>query len=90
MGVGPFSYDLSMFLFRSPPQRDCPGDTWMPGRVENGESLRRGTRSPARYTGARYANRVIWAGKAFIRGRTDWAFPELADVESQFQALDSA
>jgi len=43
MGVGPFSYDLSMFLFRFPPQRDCAGDTWMPGRVENGESLRRGS-----------------------------------------------
>ena len=49
-----------------------------------------GARSPARYTGARDANRVIWAAKAFIQGRADWAFPELADVESQFQALDSA
>ena len=39
---------------------------------------------------ARYANRVIWPVQALMQERSDWGFPELAEVERWFQALDAA
>jgi len=39
---------------------------------------------------ARYANRIIWPAQALVQNRAAWAFPELAEVERWFQALDSA
>ncbi len=37
---------------------------------------------------ARYANRVIWPALALVRERAAWGFPELAEVERWFRALD--
>ena len=39
---------------------------------------------------ARCANRVIWPILALLRERANWGFPELAEVERWFLALDSA
>ena len=36
---------------------------------------------------ARYANRVIWPALAIARDGAAWGFPELAEVESWFEAL---
>ena len=37
---------------------------------------------------ARYANRIIWPALALVRERAAWGFPELAEVERWFRALD--
>jgi hypothetical protein len=38
---------------------------------------------------ARYANRVIWPVHALLQERAAWGFPELAEVERWFEALDA-
>jgi len=93
MGVGPFSYDLSTFLFRFPPgersrilerYRDAvAGAEW---HVASPSELEVLFDTAER---ARYANRVIWPAQA-LKQRAAWGFPELAEVERWFQALDSA
>jgi thiamine kinase-like enzyme len=99
VGVGPFSYDVSTFLFRfaaaerasildlyrnavARPRRRSGG--W---RLSSPEDLEVLFDTAER---ARYANRVIWPALALVRERADWGFPELAEVERWFQALDSA
>jgi aminoglycoside phosphotransferase (APT) family kinase protein len=94
LGVGPFSYDLSTFLFRFPAEarpgildiyRDaaaCAG--W---RLGSSDDLAVLFDTAER---ARYANRVIWPALALLRERAAWGFPELAEVERWFQALDAA
>jgi hypothetical protein len=93
MGVGPFSYDLSTFLFRFPPA-ERPGileryrDTvaragWRLASVPELDVLFDTAER------ARYANRVIWPAQALLHDRAVWGFPELAEVERWFQALDS-
>jgi len=39
---------------------------------------------------ARYANRVIWPALALVQDHAAWGFPELAEVERWFDALDAA
>ena len=93
LGVGPFSYDLSTFLFRFPSAE-------RPGILERYQDAvsRAGWRLPSRpelevlfdtAERARYANRVIWPVQALIEERAAWGFPELAEVERWFEALDS-
>jgi aminoglycoside phosphotransferase (APT) family kinase protein len=92
-GVGPFSYDLSTFLFRFP-----PAERW--GILERyrdavaGAGWRVASRSELEVLfdtaeRARYANRVIWPVHALMQEHADWGFPELAEVERWFQALDA-
>jgi aminoglycoside phosphotransferase (APT) family kinase protein len=93
-GVGPFSYDLSTFLFRF-------------RRSERPEILERYRRAVARAgwrvgspseldvlfdtaERARYANGVIWPVHALLQEGAAWGFPQLAEVERWFQGLDSS
>jgi aminoglycoside phosphotransferase (APT) family kinase protein len=93
MGVGPFSYDLSTFLFRFRP-------------AERPEILERYRHAVARAgcrigspseldvlfdtaERARYANGVIWPAHALLREGAAWGFPQLAEVERWFRSLDS-
>jgi phosphotransferase family enzyme len=94
VGVGPFSYDLSTFLFRFP----AAERPWILERYREAVS-RAGWRlaSPAELDllfdtaeCARYANRVIWPVLALVQENADWGFPELAEVERWFQDLDGA
>ena len=92
-GVGPFSYDLSTFLFRFPPAKRCgileryrdavAAAGWHVGSPPELEVLFDTAER------ARYANRVIWPVHALMQERADWGFPELAEVERWFQALDA-
>jgi len=92
-GVGPFSYDLSTFLFRFPPPE-------RPGIIElyRGAAARAERRLPSLSAlkilcdtaeRARYANCVIWPALALLRDAAAWGFPGLAEVERWFQVLDS-
>jgi len=92
-GVGPFSYDLSTFLFRFPPPE-------RPGVIElyRGALARAGWRLPSPSAlqvlcdtaeRARYANCVIWPALALLRDDAAWGFPAIAEVERWFQVLDS-
>ena len=92
-GVGPFSYDLSTFLFRFPPPE-------RPGIIElyRGAVARAGRRLPPLSAlkvlcdtaeRARYANCVIWPALALLGDGAAWGFPGLAEVERWFLALDS-
>ncbi|MGH7529138.1 MAG: phosphotransferase [Gemmatimonadales bacterium] len=93
VGVGPFSYDLSTFLMRFPTTRR-PEIVERYGRMV----ARAGWRLPAAAQlavlfdtaeRARYANRVIWPALALVRDGAAWGFPELAEVERWFEALDA-
>jgi hypothetical protein len=94
LGVGPFSYDLSTFLFRlSPAERPeilnvyreaVARAGWRLGTVQDLELLFDTAER------ARYANRVIWPARALLDERAAWGFPELAEVERWFEALDSS
>ena len=92
LGVGPFSYDVSTFLFRFPPDQ-------RPGILEQYRRAveRLGCRlAPTEQLHvlfdtaerARYANRVIWPALALVRERAAWGFPELAEVQRWFRVLD--
>src|SRR5256886_2602824 len=92
LGVGPFSYDLSTFLFRFPPDQ-------RPGIVEQyRRAMERagGRLAPTQQLHllfdtaerSRYANRIIWPALALLQDRAAWGFPELAEVERWFRALD--
>jgi len=92
-GVGPFSYDLSTFLFRFPPP-ERPGiiDLYRAAVARAGRRLP----SPAALQvlcdtaeRARYANCVIWPALALLHDAAAWGFPGLAEVERWFQVLDS-
>src|SRR5437870_6662730 len=94
VGVGPFSYDLSAFLLRFPPEQrawllECYRQAvapagWrlaaVPELTDLFDTAERG----------RYANRIIWPALALLRERAAWGFPELAEVERWFRALDQS
>lgn len=94
VGVGPFSYDVSTFLCRFPPAERRPilgryreavaRAGWYLAGVEELQLLFDTAER------ARYANRVIWPVQALLDQRAAWAFPELAEVERWFHALDSS
>jgi len=92
--VGPFSYDLSTFLFRLPPaarpeilkhyQNAVAHAGWCVASPAELDVL---FDSAER---ARYANLVIWRMQALLEERAAWGFPQLAEIERWFVALDSA
>jgi len=92
VGVGPFAYDLSTLLFRfHVAERAGVLDAYRRAVARAGWSL-----PPMAELHllcetaelARYANRVIWPAQALVRDRAPWGFPELAEVERWFEALD--
>jgi len=92
--VGPFTYDLSTFLFRFPAELR-PGilDVYRDAAARGGGPLAAPEELDVLFDTAeraRYANRVIWPAVALLRERAAWGFPELAEVERWFQALDAA
>jgi hypothetical protein len=93
VGVGPFSYDLSAFLFRFPAaQRPWILERYRHAVLRAGWGLASPPELDLLFDTAeraRYANHVIWPVLALLRERVDWAFHELAEIERWFQALDS-
>jgi len=93
LGVGPFSYDLSTFLFRfSPAERPEILQRYQDAVAHAGWRLASPTQLEVLFDTAeraRYANRVIWPVQALLQERAAWGFPELAEVERWFRALDS-
>jgi aminoglycoside phosphotransferase (APT) family kinase protein len=92
VGVGPFSYDLSTFLFRFPPaERPAIFERYRDVLARAGRAL---PPTPELHVlfdtaeRARYANRIIWPALALLQERADWGFPALAEVERWFLALD--
>jgi Phosphotransferase enzyme family len=92
VGVGPFAYDLSTLLFRFPlVERAGVLDAYRRAVAPAGWSL-----PPAAELNlicetaelARCANRVIWPALALVRENAAWGYPELAEVERWFEALD--
>ncbi len=94
VGVGPFSYDLSTFLFRFPPeQRPRILECYRQAVAAAGWRLASGSELEVLFDTAeqaRYANRVIWPALALVQDHAAWGFPELAEVERWFDALDAA
>jgi len=92
VGVGPFSYDLSTFLFRFPgAQRPWILERYRQATSHAGWRLASPPELELLFDTAeraRYANRVIWPVLALLQEHADWGFPELAEVERWFQALD--
>lgn len=92
-GVGPTSYDLSTLLMRFARARRpyilaryrraaASAGYRLPPNAELEPLLDTAER-------ARYANRVVWPALALVRERVAWGFPELAEVERWFEALDA-
>ena len=92
VGVGPFSYDLSTFLFRfEGVERPSLVEVYRRAVARRGWRLAPLADLQILFDTAeraRYANRVIWPALALVQERADWGFPELAEVERWFQALD--
>ncbi len=91
--VGPFSYDLSTFLFRFPAHQRRSIVEIYRRRIEPVT----GDRFPALKTFnqlcetaelSRISNRLIWPAIALLEGDCRWGFAELEEIERWFQALE--
>jgi phosphotransferase family enzyme len=91
-GVGPFSYDLSTFLFQFPAaQRPWILERYRRAMSRSGWLLASPPELDVLFDTAeraRCANRVIWPALALLHEHAAWGFPELAEVERWFQALE--
>ena len=91
VGAGPFSYDLSTFLYRSSAEER----PWILGRYR--EAVERvGWRLPGHEElnllfhtaeSARYAHCILWAAMALLHEDAEWAVGELVDFARWFEAL---
>jgi phosphotransferase family enzyme len=94
VAVGPFSYDLSTLLFRFPPTaRPRLLERYRDAVARAGWRLASSSELGILFDTAeraRYANRVIWPVLALLTERAEWGFPELAEVERWFLALDGS
>jgi hypothetical protein len=92
MGIGPFSYDLSTFLFRFPPAaRPTIVELYRQAVARAGWRLAPTPELEVLFDTAeraRYANCVIWPAQALLDTGASWGFPQLAEVERWFLALD--
>jgi hypothetical protein len=78
VGVGPFSYDLSTFLFGSRRPSGLDSERYRQATSHAGWRLPAArARAPLLDTAERAgcANRVIWPVLALLQEPTDWAFP---------------
>lgn len=92
-GVGPFSYDLSTFLFRFPAaERPAIVDMYRTAVARAGWRLPDVQELELLFDTAeqaRYANCVIWPVQALLDHQATWALPALAEVERWFDALEA-
>jgi thiamine kinase-like enzyme len=93
-GVGPATYDVSAFLMRLPrDERPTVLERYLRAVGDAGwplPALERLEVALDTNERARYANRVIWPALALVEGPSGWEFPELAEVERWFEALDAS
>ncbi len=89
IAVGPFSYDLSTFLLRFPPDQRQSILEFYRKEVET-----QGWRLPAQSTlnalfetaeYARFVNRIVWPAIALVMDHAEWATDALAEVEHWFE-----
>lgn len=89
-GVGPVSYDLSNFIAHFPlRQRDTILRMYLRLLSERGWTFPPDTDWNSLFEAAewsRLATEVFWAGNAALEERADWAFDDLALVESWIQS----
>lgn len=92
IGIGPFSYDLSAFLYRFPPVKRAGIVERYRQRVE-----RAGWELPGveqlnvlfdTAEQARYANCVAWTVVAWVQDRAEWAPAQLVEIAEWFDALE--
>ena len=92
VAVGPFSYDLSTLLLRLPAGDRCEiVERYCAAMDPHGwEKVSRDDLDVMMDTAerARCANGIIWPTLAVVREGADWGFPQLAEVERWFEALD--
>lgn len=90
-GVGPLTYDLSTFLYRSPVEQR----SWILERYEQGVAPL-GWRIPSMTDLnlmletaeiARLANSLLWVCVSAVDAQADWVFDSLAEIERWFEAL---
>jgi aminoglycoside phosphotransferase (APT) family kinase protein len=91
VSVGPFSYDLSTFLYRSPAQ----ARRWILQRYRKVVE-RAGWRLPTdgelnllfhTAESARCANSILWPATALLNDGAAWGARQLVEIERWFQAL---
>ena len=92
VGVGPFSYDLSTFLLRFPPERR-PSilELYRNTVEESGWELPTPDNLNALFETAEYArfvNRIIWPAIALVMDKAEWGAAALAEVEEWFQQFE--
>ena len=92
VGVGPFSYDLSTFLLRFPPERRPSILEFYRNAVEeSGWELPTPDNLNALFETAeyaRFANRIIWPAIALVTDKAEWGAAALAEVEEWFQQFE--
>jgi hypothetical protein len=92
--VGPFSYDLSTFLFRFPSsERQWILDLYREALAKQNWHLPVTSdlnRLFETHELARIANRVIWPAIAILDGMAEWGFEALAMIEQWFEQLQPA
>ena len=94
VGAGPFSYDLSILLYRF----DGRDREWILDRYRNAvarEGWRLGQVPELNLLFdtpecARYAYRISWPAIALLHDGADWGFGELAEIDAWFEALQPA
>ncbi len=90
--VGQFSYDLSTFLLRFPPEerqsildlysKEVARSGWhLPARAELNALF-----ETAEY--ARFSNRIIWPAIALVMDKAEWGVKELDDIEHWFENFE--
>jgi hypothetical protein len=91
VGAGPFSYDLSTFLYRSSPQER----PWILEQYRQAVEPA-GWRLPSREVlnllfhtaeSSRYVHCALFAAMALLHDDADWAINEIIDWDSWFEAL---
>lgn len=93
-GVGPLTYDLSTFLYRSPAEHR----QWILDRYEQSVAPL-GWRVPSTWDLnlmletaelSRIANSLVWVCVAALDTKADWVFERLAEIERWFEAVEPA
>jgi len=92
VGAGPFSYDLSILLYRFP----ADDRAWILDRYRKAVARIGWRLAPVAELNllfdtaecARYAYRISWPAIALLRDGAEWGFGELAEIDGWFQALE--